>query len=221
MSNQQFVRKKNTTKKKWKNKALTRNQRKEVLQLIEEQPEKKYYDETFDAFNASSTPQFWNITQMSQGSLTNERIGSTVRLLSVQYNLHIQYASADSTNTIRVLLFQWKPDNQQDLPAWDQIFQYHTLGAPSKLYELMSPYTLGEGGSGVFNMLYDTLFYLDSDNPIQILKGYINKKFLKNITFGDGSLTGQNHLYLCVVSDSSVVGHPVYSGGTRIRFTDS
>lgn len=217
----QFAKKVNN-KKKYKKKTgqgLTKRQKQQVEQLISDPVEKKYYDTTYDANNVPLTPQWTDLTAPAPGTGMDQIIGTTMNLVSLQYRF--TFVKADDTNYVRYLILQWFPDNGHDAPAWNQVFQYHTASLPVGLSDIMSPYQLGEGGTNNFKVLVDEQFYLDSDNPIQMVKGFINKGFRKELECSGASNNGTSHLFLMYVSDSSLSTHPLIYGHTRARFTDS
>lgn len=220
MANQQFAKRliKRKTKRNVKGKGLTKKQKMQVAKLIKAPVEIKYYDTTFDAISASLAPIIDDISAPAEGTGEDQRIGSNINLESIQYNLCI--VKADDTNVVRIAILQWFPDAENDYPSWQQLFQYHTAGSPSGLQQLMSPYQLGQGGTRNFRFLMDEIFYLDSDNPMQFLKGYINKGFKKGLECNGTSERGTNHIYLLYASDSGVTTHPLIYGDCRVRYSD-
>lgn len=221
MANQQFAKTANRKKKNYKlrGKGLTKKQKLQISKMIEDPVEKKYYDTSYDTVNVLLTPTVVDLTSPAEGTGSDQLIGSSLQLQSIQYRF--AFTRGDDTNYVRYLIFQWRPDSQHDLPSWNQMFQYHTAGFPISLVDIMSPYQLGEGGTNNFKILVDEQFYIDADNPIQIVKGFINKGFTKSIECNGSIQQGTNHIFLMFLSDSSMTSHPNISGYTRIRFTDS
>lgn len=221
----QFARQANRRKRyrKGKGPKLSGRQKQEIQKMISEPVEKKYFDTAYPPAAVSASPTFYDITDMAQGVDSNEMIGTSINLLSIQYRF--VFSLADTTNYIRFIIFQWYGDMSVDVPSWSKIFQYHVAGVPVSLYDYMSPYILSDGNKNrMFKILMDQRFYLDSDNPIQLFDGFINKGFRKNVgnvDLGGGSFGGVNKIYLMTVSDSGTVSHPALDGFTRIRFTDS
>lgn len=202
-----------------KGRGLSKKQKLQIQKMITEPQEKKFYDVTFDAQNVSLTPTIIDLTAPANGTGSDQIIGSSFNLISLQFRLI--FTKSDTTNYIRFVIFQWHPDGATDPPSWNQIFQYETAGVPVSLQQVVSPYVLGEGGTSVFKVLIDEQFYLDSDNPIQIFNGFINKGFRKTLEANDSAQQGTEHIYIMYVSDSGAIGHPVMTGYTRARFTDA
>lgn len=221
MSN--FAKKSNTKKKKSKaNKVLTPRQANAVKRIVdsklEAEVEKKYRDYTLDAVAISSTPVVSDISVMALGTSAQQRIGDVVELKSIQFRF--QCTLADTTNYIRLILFQWKQD-AQTAPTWADIMEFESGGVPIAQYERMSPYSLYTSIEGSFRVIKDIRFILDTDNPVQLIEGFINKGFTKNIHYSQAASTyGVNHLYMMMLSDSGAVSHPSIDGFIRLRYTD-
>lgn len=225
MTNQQFAKKANRKKRyrKLKGKGLNPKQKEEVQKLITTPVEKKYYDYALDGESIQLTPSFYDISDPAEGTASNEMIGDSMNFINLSYKFHFRVA--DTTNFIRFVIFQWYADNATDTPQWNQIFQFHTAGNPTDQYELMSPYVIGSGNkAALFKILIDEQFYLDADNSVQMIEGFINKgvrKRIGNLAVPASPSTGTNKIYLMLVSDSGAVSHPVLHGWSRLRFTDS
>lgn len=218
---QQFTKTFNRKKRyrRRRGRGLNRKQKAQVKKLIEIPKELKFYDTSFNAIALDFAPLFVDMTAPAQGDGMDMRNGSRIWLKSVQYAFNFQLG--DNTNYFRFLILQWFLDNGHDQPQWQQIFQFHTGGLPINQLELMSPYVLDEGGTHNFRILLDKQFYLDLDNPIQTVKGYLNKGFRKSLECSGAEENGTNHIFAMMISDSGAVSHPTVSGYTRARFYDS
>lgn len=207
--------------RKIKGRGLNRKQKTQIKKMIESRPEKKYYDTTWDDIQMGNTPTFTDITAPAQGTTTSDRIGSNITLENVSFSFRFSVGASNGTNYIRMVIFQWFPDNANDLPSWTQIFQYPPTGSPASQYEYMSPLVLDEGGVRNFKVLLNQEFNLDEiDDTKASEKGFINKGYKKTITFGDAIITGNNHIYVMFISDSIGVEYPHVSGFTRVRYID-
>lgn len=218
-----FTQKKNMVKRRRRIKqVLTRNQKREVLNLIENKVENKIESKYVDiqyATGISNVPTISSLTSIGPGTGPNQRIGNKVELVSIQCKL--LFALADATNYIRIVIFQWLED-AGSFPTWTDLFEFNTLGLPTTQVERMSPYTLSAGKQGSFRVLYQNELNLDNDNGLQQVKSYINKGFRKVIDFDTVlSTIGTGHLYVMVISDSSAAPHPSVNGYFRMRFKDA
>jgi len=209
-------RKKKTYPKRGK--GLTKRQRSEVTAIVQKKPEKKYYDYPFDALAISTTPAFFDVFGPLQGTDSSSVIGESVNHTS--FNYKFDFGIGDTANWIRFVMFQWKGDILTDSPNWNQIFAFFSGGTnlPVNQYERMSPYTVGEGRGGLFKIIKDESFVLDTDSPYQLFQGYINTGYDHRVTFNyadGGNPEGVNHLYVMFISDSGAIAHPTVSGFIR------
>lgn len=214
---------KNKTKRrrKLKGKGLNAKQKEQIKNMLDAPLELKYFDYTFNAYSSSLTPSFFDAFQPSQGTASNEIIGADVELKSINYKFLI--AKADTTNYLRMVIFQWYGDSLTDSPNWNQLFQFHTAGVPADVLDASGPYLVGQGRDKMFNVITDREYLLDSDDSTIIIQGFINKGFRKRITFNDDNSpqTGVNHIYIMWVSDSGAVSHPGVTGYLRCRYYDA
>lgn len=215
-----YVMNKKSRRKNVKGKGLTKKQRLQVQKLIEDPIELKFYDHTFSTFTMDTTPSFFDIFQPSQGTSSNQVVGAQVDLKSIQYNM--RFVRVDTTNYVRMVIFQWLFDTLTDTPNWIQMFQFQSAGIPTDQNDYMSPYLCGQGKGPAFKVLKDIELNLDSDDSVVQVKGYINKGFKKRITFNDDQSpqTGVNHIYVMIVSDSGAISHPFVDGWFRARYMD-
>lgn len=187
-----------------------------VNKKLQEIPEKKYYDTTVNS-SIGFTPVFYNLTQISQGTTSYNRVGDDIQLLSIYIRLKLSIY--DTTNIFRVVLFQWFDDGIDDAPAWEKIFQYPSTTAPTVPNQLMSPLAIDKN-QNKFKILFDKYFKLDVDDQEEIMELFYKKNFNKKILYKSGSNFGLNHIYLMLVSDSEAVNHPTAAGYLRVRYTD-
>lgn len=220
MSNHTWSRNRKKKFKKVPGKGLSKKQKLQVSSMMQAPKELKFYDTAYDSTSVSITPVFYDLTGPAEGTGSDQRIGTEIELKSLQYRF--SFVRGDDTNYLRYIIFQWYGDTAHDSPQWNQMFQYFTGILPGSLYDLQSPYQLGNGGTKLWRALVDEQFYLDSDNPIQMVKGFINKGFRKSIEYDEQTPPrGTGHVYMMLVSDSNVSAHPLVSGYTRARYYDS
>lgn len=191
-----------------------------VEKQLQEDIEKKTYDYEFDSYGINLTPYIQDILQPALGTDYNKRVGAKITLESIYFKFLI--AKSDNTNYIRLVFFQWFADAGNDMPTWNQLYQYYTGTNPAGMPELLSPLRISAGAQNNFKIIMNKEFILDDDDPIQLISGYIDKGFKKSIMFSDTNTAhGQNHIYMLIVSDSGVTTHPTLSGYTRLKYTDA
>jgi len=100
--------------RKPKGRPLTQKQRKEVKSIvvrnINSRSETKYWDQT----NSGSTDyagQIGLVNDIPQGTTDSTRIGDELYMKSINLTYNVSVATADVTNVMRVILFQWFDDS--------------------------------------------------------------------------------------------------------------
>lgn len=195
-------------------------------------PDYKATDESQIGVSVTSTATVTSLTaNMAHGNGTlNAYSGSTVDPQGLQLRFNIvagqdsatNPVSADSSNHIRVCLFQWLADStpvpgdifqslspQTTISAW----QVNNLEKLNVLYDKSFPTYLTVFRTG-------TLANLASGNAYSE-KVYIKGKKMAPLRFNNaGNTTEFGDLYIVVVSDSTVTPHPTISWFTRLVYTD-
>lgn len=132
-----------------------------------------------------------------------ERQGDVIdpQLLKFKYSWQV----GDSNNLCRLIIFQWKPD--------DNVY------APSVLNEVVDVSTQGTSAFPLattvfdqknFHILYDSLHStVDTASNMATARSIMiyGKKMLK-IRYTNGATNGHNKLYYVAITDSAVVPHP-------------
>jgi len=201
------------------NRTQYRAVRKIAYKQIQQTAEKKTFDEQWDTASISLTPTFYEISNVSVGTSGSQRVGVSINAVSLLYRF--QFIAGDDTNIIRMVIFQWRPDDGDHAPNWEDMFAFQTAGLPIAASDVISPLTRIQGDLGNYQIIVNKIFTLDADDPIKFFQGYIRGGFNKKIGFTTGLTTGDNHLYVLFVSDSGAVTHPTVSGFTRMTFIDT
>lgn len=128
------------------------------------------------------------------------RTGDEAHLMSLQLRGNLRVA--DNTNIFKILIFRWHPNTVAFTPTEAHIHKY--LGHPE------SPYNEDERKQ--YTILYEKLHYLSETSkpivPINIKlfgKKVANKPMLYS---ANNANTGQDHIYLYLQSDSTLVANP-------------
>lgn len=206
-------------RKNMKGRGLNKKQLVQVKQMIQAPAEKKFYDYSFDQLAISITPQYFDMLQPAQGTGKSDIIGTKLLLHSIYFNFYFVYG--DAINYVRMILLQWYPDTSVDDVSWKKVLEYPGTSSPINIDEFMSPLVLSRGNERQFRVLKDIQICLnDNDNRQQLVTGYINKGFRKDIYVEDTAQNGGNHIQMILISDSGTIVHPSISGHVRFRFTD-
>lgn len=183
-----------------------------VKRLIRRNEEMKYAIINA-SYNATTTPGLYCLSNTSQGDTGGSHIGdeSTMRNLE----LRLIASVADATNSVRVILFRWKPN-----------IGYVAPGAGSVLKDASSPGNLTslylEDGEDQYQVMYDEVFLLAAagGNPEQVSR-HIRRKFTLKCDFLTSTSNASNMIYLMLLSDSSATTHPSVQFMSKIGFTDA
>jgi len=176
-----------------------------VKQVLSAQDERKFYVSSFNS-TISTTLQTHDFTSIPQGTTVQGRIGATIQVkkLFMKWVANI----GDSTNLLRVSIFQWRPSDTVDIPQASEV--YATTGVLSPLLK-MKP--------SRFKMLSDFLISLDQYHPMKT--GSLELDLGFSTQFDQGGDTGSSHLYLTVQSDSAGAPNPSFEFVGKVEFVDA
>lgn len=153
-----------------------------------------------------------HLSAVPQGDADIARDGDRIyaALLSFRW-----YATvADTSNLLRVILFQWIPDNASISPTVANVLQ--TVGTTNSPISYKSIDFVKD-----IKIMYDWTVKVDTYHLVKLPKPVMIKRFHdKQIQF-TGALTCTNGLYALFISDSAAVTHPTVNYYSTLRFTDS
>ncbi len=162
-------------------------------------------------FNVSTTVDnsgsMTDLTSVGQGTNAVSRVGQTITVKSIEMN--VVATLADTTNLIRMRIFEWIPSDTSDIPSLSEL-QYNTSSVISPLL----PYKPSR-----FRVLYDHLFVLDTYHPILAEK--VRLELDHEVQYDLSVNTGSRHLYLSLQSDSGAASHPGFAYDALVRFQDA
>lgn len=175
--------------------------------------EKKYHMEQDDSATPSYAGTVVDITEPAQGDGDITRDGDEIYLRSINVKGFVRLA--DSTNQVRIILFQWRGDTATDPPAVTQVLsssQVSTALAPVAKYY--------HDGRALYRIIYDKVFNLDAGNPQQLFNtGYLRLPFRK-ARFNAAATTGTDHVHMLLISDSAAATHPTVGYVSTLTFND-
>lgn len=210
---------------------LNKRQKKQVKRLIGNVQEVKF-DITSIATTGviSTTPIIEGHTLPPQNVTDGGRIGDEIYLKSFEYKLMVQKdgASANASDVLRVIVFQWKPNSTVLAPTAAQILltdpittavnvrsyfqqdykdQYRILS--DRVWKMTGTYNVG---TGAFN---------ESCNQYHHVRVPL-KKAHKSVQFTAATNAGANRLYILLIGNiASGSAPPTYQLVSHTRFTDS
>lgn len=190
---------------------------KTVRHIIEKTVEKKYrfYQ---SGSTVSSLGYALYLTDVPIGTSDTTRIGDQISLRSVRFK--ITATVADTTNWVRVILFQYIPqiDSSTFTPTTYPIANILIDTTTTWL----SPYSHDNRYN--FRILYDKthLVVSNQSNQLTMFKGFIKKFPRDKIQYYAGSTTTQvNAIHMLILSDSGVAPHPSFTYSIKLNFSDS
>lgn len=222
-------RKKNYRRRPRKNKD-TYVTKKQVNSLISRRIENKFYP-LYQKTTVDTAGYLQSLSNIGQGDTAMTRTGDDIHFVRYQMTAEI-FNQADVHNTMRIIIFQWRPDDAIDAPTVAKLldnisssavypthyqYNYVTRTKYNVLYDksfvLMPTYAFNSSGvvtSGVSRAAVNT-FKVNIDT---------RRKLNKIIRFNEGLNSGKNKLYMLVVSDSILATHPTIAYSANIFFED-
>jgi len=193
---------------------LSAVQRKQVKRIINADREKKWLIQTGNLIAVSVAAAAADVTPVPQGNTEITRVGNEVEARS----FHLKYTvkAADTTQQIRVLVVQYKADNNSAPFSGAELF----YNGPSGVVDWNSEQN--EDYKQQYKILYDRLhnLYLTNDTFQQSVSTFITIPS-KKVHFNLGATTGENHIYIAYISDSAVATHPTLTYSTKFVYTDA
>lgn len=195
-----------------KSKGLNKREKQQVKRLINMDREKKLIVTNVTG-SISSIMAFNNVSSVNQGDGDLERIGDSITIKSIHWTG--QVIGADSTNYVRLVMFQWHADDNADPPDVSALTQVAsgTEGLVAGVFR--------KDTKPLYTILYDKKISTDTYNNAKQFTKNIYKGFRKRIKYLAGGNSGMQKIYTAVVSDSGAVSHPAITSQVCIYFTDA
>ena len=156
---------------------------------------------------------FQDISRLDQGDQAWERIGNRVTPSYLQMNY--QLTIGDTTNVVRMLIFQWMKDSSS-VPTMADFF-IPPISAVDNVY---STYVRNLRNVRV---LHDRTYTLDNSRNLQVV-GKVNlnlaKLMKKKVLYNNTSTDGKGHLFIVAFSDSLLVLHPAITYQAKFIYRD-
>lgn len=195
-----------------KSRGLSKRQKQDVKRLVNTTMEKKYYD-TEGQNTVTNTGTILSFSAPAQGDGVLQRIGDQIQPYSFEITYGITYA--DTTNYMRVLLVQWKPDTALEAPTVAEVFEASGVNPP------FTP--IKQDNRHKMRVLYDVIHAVGSGGTgCLVRKVRLNQnQMLKSIRFNEAAATGSNKIYAILLSDSGAIADPAFNYSTLLRYTDA
>lgn len=183
-----------------------------VAKAISARAEKKYFLDNQTAQSMTYSGAVYDLSEVPQGDDDVSRDGDSLYIRSVRVLGRMANAGG-AVNHIRVIVFQWRDDST---PTASSVLIPGYLGtvlAPLSLYT--------HDQRRKYNVMYDKKFTLDTSGKSTVLfdTGYLFPT-TKKISFTSGTTTGNDKLWLLVVSDTASATYPALNYVSRLTFND-
>lgn len=176
--------------------------------------EPKYLDTGGVSVPVSTSLDCYSLTDTINGTSDINRIGDQIKLHSLE--LRFTGNLADTTNIVRLIVFQWYGDDTNDSPTASQLL----VSGGSQPYN--SPFQ--HDGYSKFHILYDKIMTLSTYYPVKhdsVLIQLDARPIRQVVRYYAGATTGNNKIFLGVCSDSGTSSHPFIDYYARLNFYDT
>lgn len=204
--------------RKTRGKKRSTNFKRKVMAIVRPMSDNRYTYSTIGSTGVSNSGAYLTGAQLcdtSQGDGTfSERQGDTITptRLIVRYN----WTVGDQYNSVRLILFQWKPDSNSFPPTaiLNNVIDLSTLGGNGAP---LSRYIFDQKN---FHILYDSTHDLVDTASNMTLSRTVNiyGKKLRPIRYTNGGNLGHNNIYAIVLSDSSAAPHPAITMTLELHY---
>lgn len=237
-------------RKKKKMAKVSKNVKKYVKKAIKAFPEVKFsmgYIDSVVVRDANSTPFYFCLTNIAQGSSVVTRVGDSYNLMDFELRLMIGIDPTSTTsnkeNWFRMLVFQWHTEVDgtdanllTNLPITGNVLEIGAnssgaLATPDSLYDIQSK------SQKNYTILHDKLFHLQNNivnatngpyynnnmfHKIVIKKHKLSKAH-KKLQFNNASTNvAANHIFLVILTyTDSATTAPIAWGTYRVTYTDA
>jgi len=201
--------------------ALNAYQRKQVKRIVGNKEEKKYANFGIPAASISNVVTTSSLSNIGQGTGESQRIGNVIQNQSLQIKYDL-VGSADSTNSVRVIIYKYKGTDALIAPSIVSPTAPIKNGASGGI-DYMGFWN-EETVPSVYQIIYDRTHILVNGPSATSLRQFVDKYIpLKGKTTfsADGQVSGTNKYYIWYSSDSSAVPHPIMNWQVNLCFTDA
>ncbi len=178
-------------------------------------PVVKFFDNNLFSITVSSTPTIQGLFAPAQGTGLTQRIGDVTYLHKMYMTYTCNAANADIYSSMRVIIFQWIPNNGLVAPVYTDLLQT----SADTIYSMYD-----WNYSDQYRILYDKLhsFSGTATAPTASTNQCVSEEVsltsaFKKVNFTIGATTCSNSIYVLAVSDSVIAPFPNFVLKTRIE----
>lgn len=196
---------------------LNKTQKNEVKRMLSNKLEHKFVDSLMPYTQMDRIGNFTRISyngvggaEIIRGTGENQRVGDRIKPVELELRFSSYYSAslvtADSTHTVRVIVFRWNEDIAGGVPTSGSVLQYTSSGVGA--YEqITSPYNHASKQQKDFTIIMDKRYSLGGASSTF---GFHKKFKLKgnlDFTLNSDALGGTGHYYVFVSADDATGAH--------------
>ncbi len=169
--------------------------------------EKKWFGKSYSPTGVDNAGTINTLSDITQGLLDTNRVGDQVNpdRLRLSYSVNV----GDSTNIVRMIIFQWR---LMSTPTLASILQYSTVAEVP-----YAPTTIDTASD--YKILYDRTCYVSTN---QAICGDVIEINLKGkIQYQSGGTSAINQIWIALVSDSGAAPNPTVGYVSALYFYDA
>lgn len=189
--------------------------KKYVKRQLGKRLERKYINREF-SLTPSTTGVISKVMDANPapGNSDSGRIGDRIRITSIDMRYTGIYA--DGTNFVRIIVFQWKDDDNNYTPVQSDVINASTSAFTAQIRH-------DQRKAGMLNILWDKVHCMSStgSNAAIFRHKFFTRGFGRDVQFMSGSQKGTNQLYMLTISDSIAASHPSLDVRFRVNYTDA
>jgi len=136
---------------------------------------------------------------VAQGNTIDSREGDRLEPTLLEINSRVSMSAV--TDVARIIVFQWRPDTDAELPTMGKILQI--TGSAQSVY---SPYVLNEVDRAKFVVLKDRTFHSNPDTLYFHFRCKQTKFMNKYISYNIGVTSGKSQIYVLAFSNIASAG---------------
>ena len=191
-----------------KKKRMTRLPKKQYLAIqslinknINKRAEKKHFLTYNTGYTVDYAGTIQSLSDIGQGDTDTTRDGDSFYLRSLRVKGSVLIA--DSTNAVRLIVFQWHADSSDDTATVSDILSSSAIGttvAPFSSYY--------HDKRRLYSILYDRTFNTTTEmSQLLFDTGYLRPK-VRKVNYVNATSVGVNKVFILAISDSAAALHP-------------
>lgn len=193
-----------------------REVKKIVKKEISKAPETKNHYSSAAEANVDFNGSGWTLFNPAQGVTSQTREGD--RCVQTHLSIRgrcISSSTAGGYNAMRVIVFFWRADSGERVPNLDDVLQATYLATAQAPY---APLVVGQSAQDI-QIISDRVYDLSPAADVA-QSFHINKAINKKTYFNATATTGNNQIYMYVVSDDGATAYPRFSFVSNVSFKD-